>query len=64
MFTQNPRQLEHIDLSLPIKNGLQFGIGIDQALVFGVLQIVGLDVIPQQFGGFAATLVARANNGF
>ena len=45
MLTRNTRQLKHGDLVLT-KNRFEFGIGIDRALVRGVLQAISLDVVP------------------
>ena len=45
VFADNPRQLKHRHLRLA-KHGQQLGVGVDVALVGGVLQVVGLDVVP------------------
>mgnify|MGYP000861504426 FL=1 len=45
VLADQPRQFKHGDLVFA-KHGLQFGIGIDGALVDGVLQALRLDVVP------------------
>ena len=39
-----------------LEHEFEFGIGVDGAFVFGVLQIVGFDVVPEFFGDFASAV--------
>ena len=48
VLAHNARQFKHRHLGLA-EHGQQLGVGIDGALVGGVLQVVGLDVVPQLF---------------
>ena len=43
--------------------GLEFGVGVDGAFVFGILQALGFDVVPELFGDFAASVEAVADDG-
>ena len=62
VLAHNPRQLKHRDLRLA-KHGQQLGICVDGTLVGGVLQVVGLDVIPQFFDHLRARHGLGANHG-
>ena len=53
---------EHGHLILAIEYRLQLVVGDDFALVGGVLQIVGLDVIPKLLGKLGARKWISSNN--
>ena len=55
-------QLEHAH-AVGAEDGAQFVVGNDGALVFRVLQVVGLDVVPQFFHHLAAAKGAVADDG-
>ena len=44
------------------EDGFEFGVGVDGAFVFGVLQALGFDVIPELFGDFATAVQAVADD--
>ena len=46
--------VKHADLFFTFKDGGQFGIRVDHAFVFGILQAVFLNVIPHFFDDFGA----------
>jgi len=56
--------LEHRNLLLAAEHRLQLFVGIDQALVDRVLQLVLLDVIPDLLRDFGARQRGRADDGF
>ena len=62
MLAQNPRELEHRDLRLA-EQWLQPGVGVDRAFVRGVLQAVGLDVVPHLLERFGARHGFGADHG-
>lgn len=41
----------------------ELGVGEDEAFVFGVLELVGFDVVPKFFGGFHAGKFGSADDG-
>jgi hypothetical protein len=55
--------LEHADPVLATKDWPELVISQDLALVLGVLEIVGLDVLPNLAHHFRAGQGRRANNG-
>ena len=62
MLPHDARQLKHADLWLA-KHGLQFGIGDDETLVFGILQVMDFDVVPDLFDDLGAGNGRIANHG-
>lgn len=50
MFAHNARQRKHTHTGLA-QHRQQLGIGEDGAFVFRVLQVIGLDVLPQLLDG-------------
>lgn len=54
--------LEHVDHLLAPEDFLQGVIGVDVALVVGILELVLLDVRPQRFDDFRAWHGTTANN--
>ena len=55
--------LEHGDLGLAAEDGLKERVGVDVALVLGVLETVFLDVVPDFFGELTAGDRGGADNG-
>jgi|Laugresu1bdmlbdd_1035124.scaffolds.fasta_scaffold42879_2 hypothetical protein len=55
--------LEHGDLGLPAEDRLEERVGVDVALVLGVLEIVFFDVVPDFLGELAAGERGGADNG-
>ena len=55
--------LEHGDLGLTAEDGLEERVGVDVALVLGVLETVFLDVVPDFFGELAAGDRGGADDG-
>ena len=54
--------LEHADLLLAVEDGFQGLVGIDEGLLFGVLQLVLFDVGPELFGQLCAREGLVADN--
>ena len=54
MRPNQPRQLKHPH-SIFAEHGFEFGVALDGAFVFGVLQAVGFDVVPQLFHHLGAS---------
>ena len=52
MPVENPGEFQHVDGSLAAKNFGELGIGDNQTLVIGVLQLVRFNVFPNLFGHF------------
>ena len=52
--------LEHGDLRLAVKHGLELGVRVDEGLLLGILELVLLDVGPQLAGQLGARQWARA----
>jgi len=46
--------LKHADLLLAIEYGFESFVGVDEGALFGVLQLVFLDVVPELFGELGA----------
>ena len=62
MLAHEAGNLEHRDLVLA-EHGSQLGVGVDAALVGGVLQAVGLDVVPQLLDHLRARDQTFADDG-
>lgn len=62
MLAHNTSQLKHRHLRLA-EHGQQLGVGVDGALVGGVLQALGLDVVPQLFDDLRPDHQLTANDG-
>ena len=62
MLAHNSGQLKHRDLRFS-KHGQQLGVGVDEAFVFCVLQVFGLDVVPQLFDDLGAGDLLAADHG-
>ena len=57
------RHLEHRDLRLATKYGLEKRVSVDIALVFSVLETVFLNIVPDFLGEFAAGERSGTDNG-
>ena len=62
MLAHNPSQLKHRHLRLA-EDRQQLGVGIDVAFVGAVLQVLGLDVVPQLFDDLGAGDGLAADDG-
>ena len=62
MLAHNPGQLKHRHLRFA-KNRQQLGVGVDVALVGTVLQVFGLDIVPQFFNHLGAGHWLVADDG-
>lgn len=56
--------LKHVDLALASKNHFQLSIGIDVALIDGILQAMGLNVLPELLHHLPARQWSFADNCF
>lgn len=62
MLAHNPGQLKHRYLRFA-ENRQQLGVGVDVAFVGAVLQVPGLDVVPQLFDDLGAGHWLAADDG-